>query len=51
MKQLERNGPPFLFLYEKFRRLIMETIKVGEYIDPQMRQLFQDPQFKYYISK
>jgi len=29
----------------------METIKLGEYIGPQMCQLFQDTPFKYYNSK
>jgi len=51
VKQLDSNGQLFLFLYVKFRTLIMEKIRLGEYICPQIRQLFRDPQFKYYNSK
>lgn len=34
MKALDRNGPAFSFLYEKFPRFSLEKIKVGLFIGP-----------------
>jgi hypothetical protein len=42
VKVLDRNGPAFAFLCEKFPRLSMEKIKADVFIGP---QLFRDPQF------
>jgi hypothetical protein len=50
MKALDRNGPAFSFLCEKFPRLSMEKIKAGVFISPQIRQLFRDPQFHLILS-
>jgi hypothetical protein len=44
MKALDRNGPAFSFLCEKFPRLSMEKNKAGVFISPQIHQLFRDPQ-------
>jgi hypothetical protein len=44
MKALDRNGPAFSSLCEKFPRLSMEKIKEGVFISPQIHQLFRDPQ-------
>jgi hypothetical protein len=44
VKALDRNGPAFSILCEKFPRLSTE-IKAGVFIGPQIRQLFRDPQF------
>jgi hypothetical protein len=43
VKALDRNGPAFSFLCEKYPRLSKKKIK-GVFIGPQMRQLFRDPQ-------
>jgi hypothetical protein len=43
MMALDRNGPAFSFLCEKFPRLSMEEIKAGVFIGPQIYQLFRDP--------
>jgi hypothetical protein len=41
-KALDRNGPAFSSLCEKFPSLCAEKIKVGVFIGPQMYQLFRD---------
>jgi hypothetical protein len=50
VKELDRNGPAFSFLCEKFPRLVMEKIKAGVCIGPQIRQLFRDSQFDSILS-
>jgi hypothetical protein len=50
VKALERNGPAFSFLCEKFPRLSTAKIKAAVLIDLQIRQLFRDPQFDLVLS-
>jgi hypothetical protein len=50
MKALDRNGPAFSFLCEKFPRLSTEKIKAGVFIGPQISQLSRDPQFDLILS-
>jgi hypothetical protein len=45
LKTIDRNGPAFSFLREKFPRFSLEKIKVGPFIGQQMFKLFIDPQF------
>jgi len=45
LKTLDRNGPEFSFLYEKFPRFSLEKIKAGPFIGHQMFQLFIHPHF------
>jgi hypothetical protein len=44
VKTLDRNGPAFSLLCEKFPRLSMVKIKAGVFIGPQIHQLFRNPQ-------
>jgi hypothetical protein len=48
-KTLERNGPAFSFLCEKFPRL-SRKIKVGIFIDPQICRLIKDPKLDLALS-
>jgi len=50
MKALDRNGPAFSFLCEKSQSLSAEKIKAGVFTEPQIRQLFRDPQFDLALS-
>jgi hypothetical protein len=50
VKRLDRNGPAFSFLCEKFPRLSAEKIKAGVFIVNQIRQLFRDPQLDSVLS-
>jgi hypothetical protein len=50
VKALDRNGPAFSFLCEKFPRLSTEKIKAGVFIGPQIHQLFRYPQFDLILS-
>ena len=50
MKALDRNGPAFSFLCEKFQSLSAEKIKAGVFTGPQIRQLLRDPQFDLALS-
>jgi hypothetical protein len=43
LKALDRNGPAFSLLCEKFPRLSTEKIKTGVFIGTQIRQLFRNP--------
>jgi hypothetical protein len=42
---LDRNGPAFSSLCEKFTKLSAEKIKAGVFIGPQIHPLFRDAQF------
>lgn len=48
-RTLDRNGPPFLFLCEKFPR-ISRKIKVGIFIDPHICWLMKDPKLDLALS-
>ena len=50
VKALDRNGPAFSFLYEKFPRFSMEKIKAGVFFGLQIRQLFRDTHFYLVLS-
>jgi hypothetical protein len=49
MKKLDRNGPAFSFLCEKFPRL-SRKIKVDIFIDPQICRLIKDPKLDLALS-
>jgi hypothetical protein len=42
MKALDRNGPAFSVLCEKFPRFSMEKIRFGVFTDLQVHQLFRE---------
>ena len=50
VKALDRNGRAFPFLCDKFPSLSTGKIKVGIFIDPQLRRLFRDLQFDLALS-
>jgi hypothetical protein len=51
MKALDRYGPTFSFLCEKFPRLsTKKKNKEGVFTGPQISQLFRDPQFDLILS-
>jgi hypothetical protein len=43
IKTLDRNGPAFSFLCEKFPKHRRKKIKVGIFFGPQIRWLFKEP--------
>jgi hypothetical protein len=50
VKTLDRNGSALSFTCEKFPRLSTEKIQAGVVIDPQICQLFRNPQFDLVLS-
>ncbi|GBO11756.1 hypothetical protein AVEN_228379-1 [Araneus ventricosus] len=42
---MDKNGPAFKYLHEKFPRLSVAKIKEGVCVGPQIKQLFIDPKF------
>ncbi|GBN11926.1 hypothetical protein AVEN_98215-1 [Araneus ventricosus] len=40
VKALDKNGPAFEYLHEKFSRLSVAKIKEGVFVKPQIKQLF-----------
>lgn len=46
VKAMDKNGPAFKYLHEKFPRLSEAKIKEGIFVGPQIRQLFRDPKFE-----
>ncbi|GBM20952.1 hypothetical protein AVEN_186582-1 [Araneus ventricosus] len=43
---MDKNGPAFKYLHEKFPRLSVAKIKEGVFVGPQIEQLFRDPKFE-----
>jgi hypothetical protein len=50
LKTLDRSGPAFSFLHEKFPRFSLEKIKAALFIGHQMFHLFIDPQLHLIFS-
>ncbi|GBM69575.1 hypothetical protein AVEN_219204-2-1, partial [Araneus ventricosus] len=46
IKAMDKNGPAFKYLHEKFPRLSVAKIKEGVSVRPQIKQLFRDPKFE-----
>ncbi|GBN91481.1 hypothetical protein AVEN_58159-1 [Araneus ventricosus] len=46
VKPMDKNGPAFKYLHEKFPRLSVAKIKEGVFVGPQIKQLFRDPKFQ-----
>ncbi|GBL90029.1 hypothetical protein AVEN_178422-1 [Araneus ventricosus] len=46
VKAMEKNGPAFKYLHEKFPRLSVAKIKEGFFVGPQIKQLLRDPKFE-----
>ncbi|GBM33209.1 hypothetical protein AVEN_28202-1 [Araneus ventricosus] len=45
VKAMDKNGPTFKYLHEKFPRLGVAKIKESVFVGPQIEQLFRDPKF------
>ena len=45
VKAMDRTGPAFKYLAEKFPRLSEAEIKEGVFVGPQIRKLFRDDMF------
>ncbi|GBM64789.1 hypothetical protein AVEN_10212-1 [Araneus ventricosus] len=46
VKAMNKNGPAFKYLHEKFPRLSVAKIKEGVFVGPQIKQLFRYPKFE-----
>ncbi|GBM59891.1 hypothetical protein AVEN_62370-1 [Araneus ventricosus] len=46
VKSMDKIGPAFKYLHEKFPRLSVAKIKEGVCVGPQIKQLFRDPKFE-----
>ncbi|GBO45987.1 hypothetical protein AVEN_246440-1 [Araneus ventricosus] len=46
VKAMDKNGPAFKYLNEKFPRLSVAKIKEGVFVVPRIKQLFRDPKFE-----
>ncbi|GBM10098.1 hypothetical protein AVEN_92922-1 [Araneus ventricosus] len=46
VKAMDKNGPAFKCLHEKFPRLSVAEIKGDVFMGPQSKQLFRDPKFE-----
>ncbi|GBM38649.1 hypothetical protein AVEN_37448-1 [Araneus ventricosus] len=49
VKAMDKNGPAFKYLHEKFSRLSVAKIKEGVFVGPQIKQLFRDPKFEKFL--
>ncbi|GBM36040.1 hypothetical protein AVEN_274445-1 [Araneus ventricosus] len=46
VKAIDKNGPAFKYLHEKFPRFSVAKIKEGVFVGPRINQLFRDPKFE-----
>ncbi|GBN87735.1 hypothetical protein AVEN_235178-1 [Araneus ventricosus] len=46
IKAMDKNGPAFKYLHEKFPRLSVAKNNEGVFVRPQIKQLFIDPKFE-----
>ncbi|GBN40775.1 hypothetical protein AVEN_933-1 [Araneus ventricosus] len=46
VKAMDKNGPAFKYLHEKFPRLSVAKIKEGVFVGPRIKQLFTDSNFE-----
>ncbi|GBO39141.1 hypothetical protein AVEN_208800-1 [Araneus ventricosus] len=49
VKAMDKNGPAFKYLHEKFPRLSVAKIKEGVFEGPKIKQLFRDPKFEKFL--
>ncbi|GBN41206.1 hypothetical protein AVEN_65472-1 [Araneus ventricosus] len=49
VKAMDKNGPAFKYLNEKFPRLSVAKIKEGVFVVPRIKQLFRDPKFEKFL--
>ncbi|GBN46777.1 hypothetical protein AVEN_73954-1 [Araneus ventricosus] len=50
-KDMDKNGPAFKYLHEKFPLLSVAKIKEGVFVGTQIKQLFRDSKFRLLRSK